>query len=115
MKKIVVLGGTGFVGRNVCKILDENKIEYSVISRSKGTDIANVKHLKKALQNEKPDFILNCAANVGSLNYVTQQAADVILDNSKLIISMYEAVNEVCSRAVVINPIANCSYPDKNE
>ena len=29
MKKIVVLGGTGFVGSNVCKVLDEANLNVS--------------------------------------------------------------------------------------
>ncbi|NDA63440.1 MAG: NAD-dependent epimerase/dehydratase family protein [Chitinophagia bacterium] len=61
----------------------------------------------------KPRYVINCAAHVGSLNYVTRQAADIIVDNSQMLIGMYQAIADVCPAAVVINPIANCVYPAK--
>ncbi|EKE02191.1 MAG: hypothetical protein ACD_20C00413G0015 [uncultured bacterium] len=112
---IVILGGTGFVGKNVCEALEENDYSYIVGSRSTGLDIKNSESCIKFLQETQPDFIINCAAHVGSLNYVTEQAADVIFDNSHMILSMYEAIAKVCPNVTVINPIANCAYPGKAE
>jgi GDP-L-fucose synthase len=59
----------------------------------------------------RPSHIVNCAGHVGSLNYVTQQAADVVLDNTRMILNLYEAIAAECPHALVINPIANCAYP----
>lgn len=113
MNTIVVLGGTGFVGKNVCECLDESGIGYSVASRSTGTDLRSVDQCIELLLNIKPTYIINCAAHVGSLNYVTMQAADVVVDNMKMILSMYEAVAKVSPKSIIINPIANCAYPGK--
>ncbi len=115
IKKIVVLGGTGFVGKNVCECLDENKMEYAIASRRTGVDLKDSKQCIQFFNQTKPDFIVNCAAHVGSLNYVTEMAADVVLDNSKMILSIYDAVAKECPKAVIINPIANCAYPGKAE
>ncbi len=115
MEKIIVLGGTGFVGKNVCECLDENKIEYIIASRKTGIDLRDSKQSIQFFGQTKPDFIINCAAHVGSLNYVTEQAADVVLDNCRMILSIYEAVSKECPKAVIINPIANCAYPGKAE
>jgi GDP-L-fucose synthase len=79
------------------------------------TDLRDTSQAAAFFEKVQPDFIINCAAHVGSLNYVTKQAANVILDNSRMILSMYEAVASVCPHAIIINPIANCAYPAKSE
>jgi len=109
--KVLILGHTGFVGRNVTDILEKNKINYKGVSKSKGGDIRNIEVLMKVLKDYKPDYIINCAAKVGSLNYVTEYAADVIKENTEMILSLYESVKEVDKNIIIINPVANCSYP----
>ncbi|MFH0892349.1 MAG: NAD-dependent epimerase/dehydratase family protein [Candidatus Falkowbacteria bacterium] len=111
MKKILLLGATGFVGRNVSEAFRENKIQFSIAARSNGYDLRSLEQCEKLFQKEKPDYIINCAAHVGSLNYVTQQAADVITDNLKIVLSIYEAAAKNCPDTTIINPIANCAYP----
>ena len=108
---IALLGGTGFVGQNVASVLKESGKPFVSASRSEGVDLRNLNTCIRFFDQTKPDYIINCAAHVGSLNYVTEQAGDVILDNSRMILSMYEAIAKVCPKAVVINPIANCAYP----
>lgn len=112
-KRILILGGNGFVGRNVSEAFDEVGIPYTTASRTTGVDLRDTKQTIKLLEKERPDFIINCAAHVGSLNYVTKQAATVISDNLKMIIALYEAVASTSPNAIVINPIANCAYPGK--
>jgi GDP-L-fucose synthase len=112
---IALLGDTGFVGRNVGEVLTENGLAFTGTSLRQGIDLRDTSHAVAFFEKVQPDFIINCAAHVGSLNYVTKQAADVILDNSRMILSMYEAVASVCPHAIVINPIANCAYPAKAE
>jgi GDP-L-fucose synthase len=114
-KRIVVLGGTGFVGTNVCTCLAEKDIPHTVVSRTTGVDLRDPDQALKALRVMHPDIIINCAAHVGSLNYVTEQAADVIADNTRMILATYEAVARECPAAIIVNPIANCAYPGKAE
>lgn len=112
--KVALLGGSGFVGKNVAEVLAVNSIQFIEGSRKTGVDLRDVNDAIIFLSKVQPDFIINCAAHVGSLNYVTEQAADVIADNSRMILAMYEAVVKVCPRAIIINPIANCAYPAKS-
>lgn len=109
--KIVLLGGTGFVGKNVAEVLRKENIEFVNESRSNGIDLRDLIETSIFFEKEKPDFIINCAAHVGSLNYVTEQAAEVIIDNAKMILGMYEAIAKHCPKSIIINPIANCAYP----
>lgn len=109
--KVVLFGANGFVGRNVAEVLREQRVNLVESSLSTGLDLCDRTAVTKFLRQHRPDFIINCAAHVGSLNYVTEQAATVIADNSRMILGMYEGIAQACPRAIVINPIANCAYP----
>jgi GDP-L-fucose synthase len=113
--KIVLLGANGFVGSNVAKQLTQNNIGFISISRKDGTDLRTYDKILDAINKINPDVIINCAAHVGSLNYVTQQAATILTDNAKMILNMYEAVAAVNPNCLIINPIANCTYPALDE
>ena len=113
--KIVLLGASGFVGTNVAKVLQENEVVFHSFSGKREVDLRNLHDTVNAMREIEPDIIINCAAHVGSLNYVTLQAAGVICDNSLMIINMYQAVAQINSKCIIINPIANCAYPAVNE
>ncbi|WP_046243499.1 NAD-dependent epimerase/dehydratase family protein [Hymenobacter terrenus] len=110
--KVVLFGDTGFAGRNVAAALRQHGVAVVGASRASGPlDLRDTAATTAFLTRHQPDFIVNCAAHVGSLNYVTEQAATVVADNSRMILGMYEAVTQACPKAIVINPIANCAYP----
>jgi GDP-L-fucose synthase len=112
--KIILLGATGFVGTNVAKVLKTNEINFTSLS-SANIDLRDVAATAKAFESIMPDMVINCAAHVGSLNYVTQQAATIITDNVKMIMAMYEAIAFVNKNCLILNPIANCAYPAVDE
>jgi GDP-L-fucose synthase len=111
-KRILVLGGYGFMGKHInavfCK--DENYQLFNE-SRSTGCDVMNIFQLKSKISSTYPDVIIFAAANVGSVNYVSENAADVIYDNAQMYLNLYKAVSETNKDILIINPLANCSYP----
>ncbi|MDO7874160.1 NAD-dependent epimerase/dehydratase family protein [Hymenobacter sp. ASUV-10] len=109
--KIIVFGHTGFAGRNVTDELSRHNVSFVGASLSTGLDLRDPAATAAFLREHQPTHIINCAAHVGSLNYVTEQAATVVADNSRMILGMYEAVAQECPQVLVINPIANCAYP----
>lgn len=109
--KVLLLGHTGFVGTNVAKALKDNNISFEAASATTGIDLRKEDDCLALFEKTKPDFIINCAAHVGSLNYVTEKAATVIHDNTLMLLSTYQAIAKVCPGATIINPIANCAYP----
>ncbi|MDZ4715340.1 MAG: NAD-dependent epimerase/dehydratase family protein [Cytophagales bacterium] len=111
--KILLLGGSGFVGRNVALHLTDNGIPFKSSSRKAGVDLRNLEEAKQLFASVRPDIVINCAAHVGSLNYVTENAANVMLDNTRMIVNMYEAMAASNPGGIIINPIANCAYPAK--
>ncbi len=111
-KNVLVLGGTGFAGQNVMELLRSEQMPCVSASRSARTDLRDPAATRELFRRHQPAFIVNCAANVGSLNFVTEQAAEVIADNTRMILALYEAAAAECPNALIINPIANCAYPD---
>ena len=109
--KIVLFGASGFAGRNVADLLRSHGVDFVSSSFSAGLDLRDPAATAAFLRAHQPTHIINCAAHVGSLNYVTEKAATVVADNSRMILGMYEAVAQECPQALVINPIANCAYP----
>jgi len=111
MKTVVVLGGTGFIGRSVMRLLQERGQRAVSLSRREGCDLLDLEGLTDRLAALRPQALINCAAHVGSLHYVSRNAADVIHDNMRMILNVYAALRGVCPSAVLVNPISNCSYP----
>ena len=109
--KIVLFGASGFAGRNVADMLRSHGVNFVGTSLSAGLDLRDTAATAAFLREHQPTHIINCAAHVGSLNYVTEMAAKVVADNSRMILGMYEAVAQECPKALIINPIANCAYP----
>lgn len=113
--KILLLGHTGFVGNNVYNEFN-NKNNIVGYSRSNGLDLNNLDDFIEILKKENPDVIVNCAAKVGSLNYVTQIAADILDINLRILLNIYKGIQKFNQKIVLINPVANCAFPgDLNE
>lgn len=111
MKKILILGGFGFLGKNLNKGFKETNYEVYNESRRTGCDILNYENLLERIQKINPDIIINAAAHVGSMRYVSDYSADVCHDNTLMYINIFRAIKESNPNIVLINPISNCSYP----
>jgi GDP-L-fucose synthase len=111
MKKILILGGFGFLGKNINEIFKNSEYQIFNESRQTGCDLLNFDNLKNKIETIQPNYIINSAANVGSIDYVSKNCADVCHDNSLMYINLYRAVKEVNTNILIINPISNCSYP----
>lgn len=109
--KIALLGAAGFAGKNVTEHLEKNNFNVFKISRQNGYDLRNFDDNLRFIEEANPDVIINCSAHVGSLNYVTEYAADVISDNSQMILNLYRAVKQKNPLVTIIQPLANCAYP----
>lgn len=111
MKKILVLGGHGFMGKNIKEVFDGSDYEMHYVSRRDGVDVTDFNSMINILEKVKPDIIIHAAAHVGSIGYVSKNAADVVFDNTQMYLTLYQSVTAVNKDIVIINTISNCSYP----
>jgi len=111
MKKIVIIGGFGFLGKNLQNVFENSEYQVECISRRNGFDLHEKNAIKKFLEEKKPDYIINCVAHTGSLEYVNKHNADIISDNLLMGINFWEILKEINYKGIVINPISNCTYP----
>jgi GDP-L-fucose synthase len=109
-KRVAVLGGSGFAGRNLRDRLSAAGMSVAVFSRSTGCDLTELQTALAKVDAFRPDYLVNCAALVGSVNFVTDFAADVVDVNMRIVLNTYKIAQQM-REVVVINPIANCAYP----
>jgi GDP-L-fucose synthase len=108
--RIALLGGTGFAGRNVRNELESAGMTVGVFSRTTGCDLLDLPTTWQKIDAFRPDYIVNCAALVGSVNYVADFAAEVVDVNMRIILNTYKIAQQM-REVVIVNPIANCAYP----
>jgi GDP-L-fucose synthase len=113
--KILVLGGNGFIGKNMVTALRRSYNTVISISLRTGIDLRDYLLTRKIFSEITPDYVINCAAHVGSVHYISTYAADVLHDNMQMILNIYKAIKEVSPKSKVINPLSNCSYPGESE
>lgn len=114
-KKILILGGSGFAGKNVIKAFSSSGNEIISKSKKDGIDLTDYETTEKCFGDIKPDVVINLAAFVGSLNYVTKQAAEIFDVNMRMLLNIFKAMQEMKPDGILINPIANCAYPGNLE
>ena len=110
-ERILILGGCGFMGSNLNLLLGSTSHAVFNESRRTGCDILNYETLKYKVKTIQPTVIINAAAHVGGVGYVSDYAADVCHDNTQMYLNIYRVISEVDKDILLINPLANCSYP----
>lgn len=78
MVKVLVTGANGMLGQDLCPILEDSG--YDVVETDiNNLDITNLKSVEEVLGNEKPDFVIHCAA------YTNVDKAEDDLNTARLI------------------------------
>lgn len=107
---ILVTGATGFLGKRVCKMLNELNLEFYPSSMSLGTDLREMSQTMKLFEDVKPEFVLNCSAFVGGIQFGYKHQAEIFRNNMLITINLLEACKLYGVKRIV-NPISNCAYP----
>ena len=107
---ILVLGATGFLGKRVIKKLEESNVSYHASSLSLGCDLMNYDHTNDLFKMINPQYVINCSAFVGGIDFGYTYPADLFFKNTMMTVNILEASkNHGIKR--LINPISNCAYP----
>lgn len=109
--RILILGSTGFIGKNLLSRLTEGGHNVITAERNSGVDLRDYEQVVSLIETSSPEVIFNLASHGGSVHYVKSRAADVYFDNVQMSLNLYKAVSQTNRDIKIIQPFSNCSYP----
>jgi len=111
MKKIVVTGATGFLGRHVMPILINQYGIENVVGLSSGVyDLMKQKNVESMFNDHKPDVLVHLAAYSGGIGANREYPADFYFINTMLTALLFESAAKYKVKKVIY-PMGGCSYP----
>ncbi len=109
-KRILLTGGSGFLGSYVLKKLQEKGVKEIFVPRSTDYDLVKISNVKKLLKDSKPEIIIHLAAVVGGIGANRDSPGRFFYDNLMMGVQlMEEAVKRGVEKFVAIGTI--CAYP----
>ena len=107
-KKIVVTGGSGFLGSRIVKMLQEKGIKDIIIPRSSTCDLRVVENC--AMITKDANIVFHAAGNVGGIGYNKDHPGSVFYDNIMMdTLMMEESRKNNVEKFIAIGTV--CSYP----
>lgn len=108
-KKVCVTGGSGFVGRNLKKIMPN----WTYMS-SADCDLTDYRQTEEYFRKANPSAILHLAARVGGIKENNENQADFYFQNVSMNTNVLQAAH-VCGIDRVLSSLSTCAFPDKLE
>ncbi|MFX0084950.1 MAG: NAD-dependent epimerase/dehydratase family protein [Candidatus Hodarchaeota archaeon] len=108
-KKVLITGGTGFLGSNIVKRLKTSKCEL-LLPRSKEYDLRYLDQAQQLIDNSSPDIIIHCAAKYGGIHVNKNNPAKIFVDNLLMNTNIFEASREK-QDCKFIGIGSSCGYP----
>jgi GDP-L-fucose synthase len=107
-KKVLLTGGSGFLGRQIIPICKEN---YKVLApRSKTFDLYDYDKTLSYLKKHKPDIIIHGAAYYGGININVEEPANLFHHNTLMTTNLFEAAAKTKVKKIISVGSA-CAYP----
>jgi GDP-L-fucose synthase len=107
---ILVTGATGFLGKRVCKKLEQRNADFSKTSLSTGVDLRDFDRCNGLFDRIRPEIVLHCASFVGGIQFGLKHSAEIFKNNLLISVNLFECCAKYGVKRLV-NPISNCAYP----
>jgi len=107
--RILVTGGTGFLGRRACLMLAAGGAQIQSVSRSIGCDLRVPQAFESALRSFSPDLVVHLAAACGGIGANMRAPASFFEDNMAMGLSVVGGCARSRTRLLMVGTI--CSYP----
>ena len=111
MKKILVFGSNGLVGKSLKRKLEnEYESKHLFFSNRNDTDHFSNEETKKTIDTLEPDVLINAAAKVGGIYANNLQRTEFLIENLKINLNILESCIEH-KNTLIINLGSSCIYP----
>jgi len=108
--RILVTGGTGFLGSRVVHELEHRNAEVYQASRTMGYDLRDESEALTAFLVSKPDIVIHLAAVVGSVGTNEKFPGSMFRDNVQIGMNVIHASAVAHARLIVVGDAS--SYPE---
>ena len=110
-KRIVVTGGSGFLGRCLVRILRERKPRAIVVPRRADCDLRLEENIFRLLDDARPDILFHLAATVGGIGANADNPGRFFYDNMAMGLHLIEGARRYQALQKLIMVGTVCSYP----
>src|SRR5579871_4613529 len=111
-ERIVVTGGAGFLGRSVCRLLQERGVvaEQLLVPRSRDYDLTVRTEVDRLYGDAKPTIVFHLAAQVGGIGANREHPGTFFYANMAMGLNLIEAAG-VHGLKKFVQVGSACSYP----
>ena len=109
-KKVLVTGGSGFLGSHVVEALRARGVGEVVVPRSKEHDLRDASHTDAVFREHRPDLVMHLAASVGGIGANRRHPGRFFYDNMAMGLNVLESAR-VHGTAKVVVAGTICAYP----
>jgi GDP-L-fucose synthase len=109
-KRVIVTGGSGFLGSFVVEKLQQQGAAEVFVPRSQQYDLRDSEAVRRLLADARPDCIIHLAAHVGGIGANRIHPAEFFYDNLMMGVPlMHQAWQRGVDKFVVVGTV--CAYP----